>query len=240
MLTGHHPGSWKALLPLFCANQEQHRTGPLSCHVFTQHLVQQSLDVISPLSCNDINNNCKAFPPELSQLQTSNSLWPSSPQDPIPTSSSTTTGFHGDRQHGSGSCIAPALPPPRLMLQHSPYMFFLLAARLRPWSNTEKFAERLPLTRAGFGSGAASKVCPSQIPVTGVQFLRLSLNTEACAWTWLPCWPFRKPLLILLGFFTSSGAACGFASGSGYLLMACSSTSAFQEEFTAGFITGFW
>jgi len=103
-----HCANWKPprqlkLLPLFCADQGQHGRRSLSRRVFIQHLVQQSLDVISPFSCDDTNNACKAFPPDRSQLQTSNSPWLSSPLDPISTFSSASTGFHGKGQHGSGS-----------------------------------------------------------------------------------------------------------------------------------------
>lgn len=163
VLIGNHPDSWKALLPLFCADQDQHGTGSLSCHVFIQHLVQQSLDVISPFSCNDTNNGCKAFPPDLSQLQTSNSPWLSSPWDPISTFSSTSTGFHGKGQCSSGPSSTVQSAAAQSLYVFPPGCTF--KALIQP---LEKFTEHLPLTWAGFGSGAASKICPSQIPVTRV------------------------------------------------------------------------
>lgn len=42
--------------------------------------------------------------------------------------------------------LALALCLPFSVLQHSAYMFFFLAARLKPRSNTEEFAKHLPLT----------------------------------------------------------------------------------------------
>lgn len=118
-----------------------------------QHLVHQCLAVISPYSAV-MTPMAAVKPPDVSQLQTSNSPSPPFPQDPIPTFSSTSTGFHGAGQCSSGSHLTPALPPLHNVLQYSPYIVQKPLLILLGFSSGSAAA-------CGFGSGSGDLLMAS-------------------------------------------------------------------------------